>query len=59
MQGCLLSPFLFSVVMTCLISDVNSCIENEFGMIAAKVVMTRSILYADDTLILEVNVRIA
>ena len=54
-QGCPLSLFLFSIVMTCLISDANRKIEKQFGLIAAKVSITRFLLYADDILIMESN----
>ena len=58
-QGCPLSPFLFSILMTCLISDANLAVEDRFGKIRASVLMTRSILYADDTLLIDTSVECA
>ena len=58
-QGCLLSPFLFVIVIICFISDVNLAVEHRFGKIRASVVMTRSILYADDILLINTSVECA
>ena len=41
--------------MTCLLHDANRRIEEQYGGIKASVSMTRSILYADDTLIVEAD----
>ncbi len=55
MQGCLLSSFLLSIVMMCFIVEANARVEDHLGMIAAKKVMTYSIIFADDLLILEID----
>ena len=45
--------------MTCLVHDANQRIEAKHGGIKASVSMTRSILYADDTLIVEADGAVA
>ena len=52
-QGCPLSPYLFIILMTVLCHDVDTQLASEFGPPATPYVVTRDILYADDTLLAE------
>ena len=45
--------------MTFLLSDVDKIIRNKYGDIRGAVSLTRSLLYADDTLIIESHAEIA
>ena len=56
-QGCPLSPFLFSILMTCLLTDASQATEARFGSLRASVSMTRSIVYADDILLVDIDIR--
>ena len=47
--------FLFSVVMTCVLFDADKKMEECFGSLRALVSLTRSLLYADDTFIIEAS----
>ena len=49
-QGCPLSPFLFTIVMTCLMTDARQIVSNELGAETAK--KLTELLYADDTLLM-------
>ena len=55
-QGCRLSIFLFSILLTCLLTEANEAVEERFGVLKADVSMTRSIVYADDILLVDVDV---
>ena len=52
-QGCPLSPFLFSMAMTCLITDADRALHDEYGPPSMPGLVSRTILYADDTLLVE------
>ena len=45
--------------MTCLLWDADAAVESKFGPIKASIAMCRSILYADDTLIVEIHAEAA
>ena len=53
-QGCPLSPFLFSILMTVLISDAKNKLETQ-GVRLSTNVLTNELLYADDTLIVDTD----
>ena len=54
-QGCPLSPFLFVIMMSVLMHDAAEAVEATCGQTAVPYLVTRTLLYADDTLILEGN----
>ena len=58
-QGCPLSPFLFVILMTCLMHDASELVDAKFGETDVPYLVTRSLLYADDTLIIEADAEIA
>ena len=51
LQGCLLSPYLFLLVMTVMFADIHSRVNHK--IIAGKIdgLLFTEILYADDTLL--------
>jgi hypothetical protein len=49
-QGCPLSPFLFSMVMTCLMKDAKDVVVQQLGQPASE--RLSELLYADDTLLM-------
>ena len=49
-QGCPLSPYLFIIVMSVLLEDVASELDNVMGLARSKpYIVTQDLLYADDT----------
>jgi len=54
-QGCPLSPFLFTIVMTVLIGDARDHLTNELGVPLTADLPVHELLYADDTLIVETH----
>ena len=54
-----ISPFLFCIAITYLLSDADKIIRNKYGDIRGAVSLTRSLLYADDTFIIESHAEIA
>ena len=58
-QGCPLSPFFFSMVMTCLLHDAEINVKARFTNLRAGVAMTKSILYADDIFLIETSTEFA
>lgn len=57
-QGCPLSQF-FSIAMTCLLFDADQHIVHKYGNFSVPSLSSRSLLYADDTLIMEADAQIA
>jgi hypothetical protein len=58
-QGCPLSPFLFVIAMTCLMHDAEQKVVAKHGGISEPGLVTRSLLYADDTLIVDADREVA
>ena len=54
-QGCPLSSFLFTIVMTVLIGDARDHLTDELGVPLAPDLPVHEFLYADDTLIVETH----
>ena len=52
LQGCPLSPFLFSILMTVLIRDAKDKLHEQFGADRFGALGLDEILYADDTLLM-------
>ena len=52
LQGCPLSPFLFSILMTVLIRDAKDKLHEQFGADRFGALGLGEILYADDTLLM-------
>ena len=53
-QGCPLSPFLFTIIMTTLLSDAHKCLQNQIGEAVREHVISE-LVYADDTLLVGSN----
>ena len=51
-QGCPLSPFLFTIVMTTLLTDAHALLQSRMGPIPESR-FTRDLVYADDTLLID------
>ena len=58
-QGCPLSRFLISVAMTCLLNAVEKSSKHQFNQIKIHISISGTLLYTNDTLILEANPRVA
>ena len=56
-QGCPLSPFLFGMLMTVLIKDAKQMLEQS-GVKLSTEVAVNEILYADDTLLIDVDAQV-
>ena len=54
-QGCPLSPFLFSILMTILMHDATAKMQQDFNIQLPPSLVCHAILYADDTLLLGIN----
>ena len=54
-QGCPLSPFLFIIVMTVLMEDAKKQLSETFGDILSSTLPFHELLYADDTLLIDVS----
>ncbi len=52
-QGCLLSPFLFIIVMTILMEDARDIMRDIHGDILDNTIPFHDLLYADDTLLID------
>ena len=57
-QGCPLSPFLFGMLMTVLISDAKALLESWGTQLSGRTVVNE-LLYADDTLLIDVDSAVA
>ena len=53
-QGCPLSPVLFTILMTIVINDAKASLR-EAGWQLSNDLIIHDLLYADDTLLIEVN----
>ena len=54
-QGCPLSPLLFVIVMTVLMNDAKHRLSCELGVSMTESLVTNDLLYADDTLLIDVS----
>ena len=52
-QACPLSPFPFTVMMSVLMHDASQEVEAKHGETQVPYLVTRTLLYSDDTLIME------
>ena len=52
-QGCPLSPFLFVILMTILMMDADTQLQEKHGDIFSGDLLIHSLLYADDTLLID------
>ena len=52
-QGCPLSPFLFVMLMTVIMHDATSKLQNSFGNVLATLLCVQDLMYANDTLLID------
>ena len=52
-QGCPLSPFLFVILMTVLLTDAEARLKTDFGDILSNDIPLHTLVYADDTLLID------
>ena len=55
LQGCPLSPFLFSILMSVLILDAKDDLEMKYGIELSSQIGMHELLYADDTLLIDIH----